>query len=218
MPDPISSSQPFKQFLHAFFDTLTYEEWRNGFDVASLSHLSPEEQILAEDVLFQHLEQGSTDHRVVVGLGELRSQRAIPSLKKRLQVSRGDSRVIEPAIALWQIARSQEAVSALIEALASLPDFFGRMDAAIGLGDCHCQQAAHALQKALADDAYLVRYHATNSLLIIYALWQDRTMGHPLAVKVMSADPQKRKTAITHILALIENRSLPRCEDVSERG
>lgn len=218
MSDPIGSSQPFKRFMHAFFDSLSYEEWRNGVDVPLLFLLSAEEQSRAEDLLLQHLEQGSTDHRIVIGLGELRSQQAIPALTKRLQASRGDRTVIEPAVALWQIAHSQEALSALIEALGSLPDFFGRMDAAIGLGNCHCQQAAQALQQALSDEAYLVRYHATNALLIIHGRWKDCTRAHPLAVKIMSDDPQKREATLTRILALIEKRSLPLCEDGSERG
>lgn len=217
MPDFSKPSEPFQRFLHAFFAPLTYETWHEGFDVQSLSRLSAEEQRLAEDILLQHLEQGEIDSRIVVGLGELRSQRAIPALTKRLQSSRGEKSVIEPAVALWQIAHSQEALSALIEALAGLPDFFGRMDAAIGLGDCRCQQAAQALQQALSDEAYLVRYHATNSLLMISSLWPHRKRGHPLAVKVMSDDPQKREATINRILALIKNRPLPRCEDLRER-
>lgn len=218
MSDSPHPPEPFQRFLHAFFAPLTYEIWHEGFDVQSLSCLSAQEQRLAEDILLQHLEQGSTDPRIVVGLGELRSQRAIPGLAKCLQSSRGDRSVIEPAIALWRIAHSQQALSALIEALAELPDFFGRMDAAIGLGDCRCQQAAQALQQALSDEAYLVRYHATNSLLMIYSLWPHRKRGHPLAIKLMSDDPQKREAAITRILALIKKRTLPWCEDAGEAG
>ncbi len=218
MSDSANPSEPFQRFLHAFFSPLTYEAWHEGFDVQSLSGLSAEEQGLAEEALLQHLEQGSTDSRVVVGLGELHSQRAIPALTKRLQSSRGNSSVIEPAIALWQIAHSSQALSALTEALTALPDFFGRMDAAIGLGDCRCQQAAQALLQALSDEAYPVRFHAANALLRIYSLWPHRKRGHPLAIKVMSIDPEKREAAITRILVLIKKRSLPLCEDASEGG
>lgn len=216
MSDSANLSEAYQHFLHAFFAPLTYEAWHEGFDVQSLAGLSAEEQVLAEEVFLQHLEQGSDDFRVAVGLGELRSQRAIPALTKRLQSSRGDRSVIEPAVALWQIAHSQQALSALIEALAALPDVFGRMDAAIGLGECRCQQAAQALQQALSDEAYLVRYHAANSLLLISSLWQHRKRGHPLAIKVMSNDPQKREAAIARILALSKNRPLPWCEDASD--
>ena len=216
MPDPSHPSKSFQRFLHAFFDPWTYEMWHEGFDVQSLSHLSAQEQRQAEDILLQRLELGKPDTRIIVGLGELRSQRAIPALTACLQASRGDRSIIEPAVALWQIAHSQLAVTALIEALAELPDFFGRMDAAIGLGDCRCQQAAHALQQALSDEAYLVRCHATNSLLMIYSLWLHRKRAHPLAIKMMSGDPQQREATLTHILALIKNRSLPSCEDASE--
>ena len=218
MPDTPHLSKPFQRFLHAFFDPWTYEMWHEGFDVQSLSYLSAEEQRQVEDMLLQRLEQGNTDSRIIVGLGELRSHRAIAALSVYLQASRGERSVIEPAVALWQIAHCQQAVAALIEALAELPDCFGRMDAAIGLGDCRCQQAAHALEQALSDEASLVRYHAANALLRIYSLWQHRKRGHPLAIKLMSDDAEKRAAALTRILALIKHRSLPSCEDASEAG
>jgi HEAT repeat protein len=121
--------------------------------------------------------------------------------------------VIEPAIALWRIAHAQEALSALIEALASLPHWSWRMDAAIGLRECRRQQAAQALRQALSDEHNLVRSHATDSLLIIHGL---SPKDHPLAHEMMSDDSQKREAAMTCILALIENRSLPNCEGGSE--
>ncbi len=217
MDNPVSSSQQFKRFLHAFFAPLTFAQWRDGsFDIRALSHLSAEEKRLAEDMLLQHLEQGSPDPRVVAGLRELHSQRAIPALAQRVQALRGERGVLEPALALWQLAHAPEAVSALIEALVGLPDFLGRMDAAISLRSCRCQPAAQALQQALADEAPLVRYHATNSLLIIYAPWRDHRESHPLANQIMSDDPQLQATARTRILALIKKRPLPWSEEENE--
>lgn len=210
MADPIGSSQPFKRFLRAFFEPLTSAQWRDrSFDIQSLSQLSAEKKNLAEELLLQHLEQGSTDPRIVAGLRELHSQRAIPALEQRVQSSRRERGVLEPALALWHIAHSQEALSALIEALACLPDFWGRMDAAISLRYCRCQRAGQALQQALSDEAPLVRHHATNSLLIIHAPWREHRESHPLAIKVMSDDPQQQEAARTRILALIKKRPLP---------
>jgi len=211
--DSTSPSKLFKRFLHAYFDTLTHEEWRGGVDIPSLSLLSVEERSLLEELLCQHLELGSTDPRIMAGLGELRVQRAIPALKKRVQSSLRERSVLEPALALWKIAHSQEALAALIEALNCLPDDLGRMDAAINLRCCFCQQAAQALQQALFDNAYLVRYHATHSLLIIYSLWKEQSKSHSLAVKMMSDDPQQREKAVARIQKLIEKRSLPLCEN-----
>ena len=217
MDDPVSSSRPFKRFLRAFFGPLTFAQWRDGsFDIRSLSHLSVQEKHLAEDVLLQHLERGSSDLRIVAGLRALRSQRAIPGLTQRVQASRGEREVIEPALALWQLAHSPEAVSALIEALVGLPDFLGRVDAAVSLRYCRCQPAAQALQQALWDDAPLVRYHATNSLLILYAPWREHRESHPLASRIMSDDPQQQETARARILALIKKRPLPWGEEESE--
>lgn len=190
MGDPIGSSRPFKRFLHAFFDPLMSAQWRDGsFDIRSLAHLSAEEKRLAEDVLLQHMEQGSTDPRIVAGLRELGSQQAILALTQRVQSSRGERGVLGPTLALWQLAHVQEALSALIETLVGMPDFLGRMDAAISLRYCCCQPAAQALQQALSDEAPLVRYHATNSLLIIYAPWREHRESHPLASQIMSDDP-----------------------------
>ena len=220
MVDPLGSSRPFKRFLCAFFDPLTFVQWRDrSFDSQSLSQLSAQEKRLAEEVLLQHLEQGSTDPRIVAGLRELRSQRAVPALIQRVRSSRGERSVLEPALVLWQLARSQEALSALIEALVGLPDFWGRMEAAISLRYCRCQQAALALQQALSDEAPLVRYHATNALLIIYAPWREHRESHPLARQVMSDDSQKQDDARARILALIKKRPpLPWCEEGNESG
>lgn len=217
MGTPIGSSRSFKRFLRAFFDPLTFAQWRErSFDIQSLSHLSAEEKRLAEEMLLQHLERGSTDPRIVAGLRELGSQQAVPALVQRVQSSRGEQSVLEPALALWQLARSQEAVSALIEALVSLPNFLGRMDAAISLGYCRCQPAAQALEQALRDEAPLVRYHATTSLLIIYAPWRRHRGSHPLARQMMSDDPGQQETARTRILALIKKRPLPWGEEREE--
>jgi len=218
MNDPISSSRPFKRFLRAFFDPLTFAQWRDrSFDIRSLSHLSPKEKDLAEEMLLQHLKQGSADPRIVAGLRDLGSQRAVPALAQRVQLSRGEIEVLEPALALWQLAHAQQALSALIEVLVSVPNFLGRMDAAINLRYCRCQPAAQALQHALSDEAPLVRYHATNSLLIIYAPWREHRESHPLARQIMSDDPQQQETARTRILALIQKRPLPWSEEESER-
>lgn len=219
MDDPVSSSRPFQRFLRAFFGPLTFAQWRDGsFDIRSLSHLSVQEKRLAEEVLLQHLEQGSTDPRIIAGLRKLRSQQAVPGLTQRVQSSRGQREVLEPALALWQLAHAQEALSALIEALVGLPDFLGRVDAAVSLRYCRCQPAAQALQQALWDEAPLVRYHATNSLLILYAPWREHRESHPLARRIMSDDPQQQETARTRILILIKKRPLPWGEEGGERG
>lgn len=218
MIDPTGSSQPYKRFLRAFFGPLTFEQWRDGsFDIRSLSRLSDNEKNLAEELLLQHLEQGSTDPRIVSGLRELRSQRAIPVLKHLVLSSSGERGVLRLAVVLWELAHAQEALSALIEALAGWPDFWGRMDAAISLRYCRCQQAAQALQQALSDEAPLVRFHATNSLLILYAPWRESRGEHPLAIQLMSADPQKQEDAIVRILALTRKRPLlPECIEENE--
>ncbi len=219
MHDPISTSRSFQRFLRAFFDPLTFAQWRGGsFDIRSLAHLSAGEKHQAEDMLLQHLEQGSTDPRIVAGLRDLGSQQAVLALAQRVQLSRGTIEVLQPALALWQLDQAQQALAALIEALLGLPTFLGRMDAAINLRYCCCRPAAEALQQALSDEAPLVRHHATNSLLIIYAPWRQHRESHPLARQIMSDDPQQQETARTRILALIQKRPLPWSEEGSERG
>src|ERR1051326_1010035 len=107
MGDPPGSSRSFQRFLRAFFDPLTFAQLRDrSFDIQALAHLSAQEKRLAEEVLLQHLEQRSTDTRIVAGLRELGSQQAVPALAQRVHSSRGEQRVLEPALALWQLARS----------------------------------------------------------------------------------------------------------------
>lgn len=221
MPDPIRSSAAFQVFQESFFGPWTESVFRDQIHILSLQQLSAEERKQAEELLLQHLEQGSTDSRIVDGLGELRSQRAMPFLEQRLQASRGDQRVIALALALWKIAHSPKAVLALIEVLTSFPNFMVKVFAAMSLQNCRCQQAAQALQKALSDDHPLVRYNAATSLLVMYQLWQDAPMdpGHPLALEIQAAnDVRKRETTIAQILALIGDRTLPKCEDVAKEN
>ena len=59
MSDSISLSDRFKRFLDAFFGYWGYAEWRSGLDVESIFLLTAEEQCQAEELLLQHLEQGS---------------------------------------------------------------------------------------------------------------------------------------------------------------
>lgn len=232
MLNPTSPSESFKRFLHAFIDPMSNDERRDGYSVYLLSELSASEQTQAEDLLIKQLEQGSTDERLVIALGELHSQRAVPLLETHLQAMRGKNHVIEVAVALWKIAETPMALTALLDALTSLPNVFDRMYAIIGLRYFRCQQVEQALQKALSDEDYLIRYHAVRSLLAIYNLpdeGEPTPPSHPapytykedltkarqaLSGRVMSSDLQTRETAIAQLLALGKNHSLPMCEGV----
>jgi HEAT repeat protein len=212
MHDPNSPSEAFQRFQRAFFGQLTLDDLQDGIDTQSLYLLSTEERFAAEQMLLEHLEQGKGDaSRIAVGLGELHSQQAIPLLEKQVQSLRGQAGVVEPAVALWKIAQAPLALSALIEALGSLPHWSRRMDAALGLWHCRCQQAVQALQKAArSDPEKLVRYHAARALLAIYKI----SGGHTLAQNMMSNDPEKREAAISQILARGTNQIIPMCEGV----
>lgn len=213
MTNSTSPSEPFKRFLAAFIAPMSHVDRLDGYDVQTILELSAQEQSQAEDLLTEQLEQGNTDERIVLALGELRSRRAIPFLEARLQATRGTGSVVKVAEALWRIIQSPIALGVLIEALASELHWSWRIDAAICLRQCRCQQAEQALQKALADEEYLVRYHAANSLLTLYdvPLPPPSASSHPLARAVMSQDSQTREAAIADILALGEGKSFPMC-------
>ena len=91
------NSAALERFRYSFFeDPLSA---RDGLDIAAAEALSGEDRIKAEDMLLDFL----PDLRGVIGLGVLRSQRALPILRNMFAQISGDDysgRAIEIAKAL----------------------------------------------------------------------------------------------------------------------
>ena len=218
MPDQGSSA--FEHFRWSFFEDENW--WRDGLDKAALLQLEGEQRARAEDMLLRHL----PDDRGVIGLGELRSQRARPELLRLLDAERQAQRqaqrdrdsgwlpyhLLNLAKALWQIRPDSSLLAVVTGILASADLDLQRMDAAVALAVFRDPGAVHALVQALDDPAKLVRHHATRSLLIIHGLQDEADImehgSEHMMYRVMSDDPTRRAGGKRNVLAAIAGRPI----------
>jgi hypothetical protein len=218
--DSRKESAAFARFRWSFFDD--EDSPRNGLDTAALLQLDGEERNRAEDMLLRFL----PDDRAIIGLGELRSQRAEPTLLRlfnaerlaqfgaRLTFNRDwlPYRLVHLAKARWQIRPDPRWLAPVTGVLRSAELDLQRMDAAIALAVFRDPAAVRALVAALDDHAKLVRYHAARSLLTIHGLQDEAGImkggAEHMMVRVMAEDAARRAGAKRDILAAIMGRPI----------
>lgn len=189
-----NQSEPFKRFLEEFFGELTYMRWHEGTDVSLLHQLSAQERRLAEDLMIEALEKGDDNFRLLGGLSELRSQRAIPLIIQYLQRTDLGGQRMYAAIALRNFP-CQQVAQALEDALSD-DDKLLR---------CHAARSLLAIYNVPEPGPDLIP-------LADGTFREDLAQSRQaLSVRVMSSDLQKRETAITELLALCKERLLPPC-------
>jgi hypothetical protein len=89
-------SEEFDAFLKSNFFGNPFNAWHDGLDTPALTALQGDELAKAEDMLLNAL----PDNRAIVGLGVIRSQKAVKPLQKLLDSS---PRVTDAAVALVRI-------------------------------------------------------------------------------------------------------------------
>jgi HEAT repeat protein len=199
------ASENFQRFTNSFLGD-PGEAARDGLDIAALRQLEGLERQQAEELLLQRLATG--DSRAAVGLGELGSHQAAPTLKRLLQLSEtgqpiGPSYIINVAVALWQIEQFPGSMQRVAEILKQSPNATVRMEAAQALRKFSSPPATAALKAALSDEDGLVRYHAARSLLALAGKLTDEFDMPPLALKMMSNNPAERQPAAAELNTLI---------------
>ena len=154
-------SEAFDQFRKSNFFGNPFNAWHDGLDTRLLTALHGDDLAHAEDMLLKAL----PDHRAVVGLGEIRSQKAADPIRKLLNTNVST----EAAVALVKITGETTGLDAIIKTLKDQHIHWStRMDAAIALREFRIEKAVNALLDALDDPEKLVRYHAAQSLMILY--------------------------------------------------
>ena len=201
-------SAAFERFRHAFFD-----DWdeRNGIDTDALLKLEGYDRALAEEMLLRTLPKLDEKWRVVVGLGLLRSRRAVPTLAHLYGVEREDQpaglSALTLAKALWRITRDPRWLAGILETLAKAEETQRQM-AVEELADVYDPAVVQPLIAALDDPASLVRYHAAAGLLSIHGVpFETGKPGCPI-YQVMKADPEIRAAGKRYVLGAIDGRPL----------
>jgi hypothetical protein len=143
-----------------------YMIWHDGIDSQSVCLLEGAERDQAESMLIESMESGS--YHAAMGLRELRSEKAIPVMKRLLEKVGSDLR-IQIAVALNVIEDTDEYTPHLIEVLQHNGSPYVRLNAAIELRRFPTDDAIKALFESVSTDPdYLVRNHASESLLHIH--------------------------------------------------
>ncbi len=141
--------------------------WHDGIDPTAACILEGAERDQAEAMLIKSMEEGS--HYAAMGLRELRSEKAVPLMKRMLEKVSADL-LIEIAIALNVIEKTTDYNPFIITILLEYPSPYVRLNAARKLRDFPTPGVIAALYDAVCDIDYLVRNHASESLLFIHGL------------------------------------------------
>jgi hypothetical protein len=159
-------SNEWEYFMDNFFGD-PYMMWHDGIDPTAASRLQGEERTKAEKMLIESMNRGN--YWAPMGLREMKSKKAIPYMKELIETAY--SRLgIEIAVALNVIENTTDYVPYLIHALQNVSSPYDRFAAAIALREFGTPEAIDALFEAIKDPDYLVRNHASESLLAIHGL------------------------------------------------
>ena len=190
-----------------------YMMWHDGIDSTAVCLLEGAERDQAEAMLIKSMEEGS--HYAAMGLRELRSEKAVPLMKQMLETVSADL-LIEIVIALNVIEKTTDYNAYLIQILLEYPSPYIRLNAARKLRDFPTPEVIAALYDAVCDIDYLVRNHASESLLFIHGL-QPMISGHSEIFSLICSEPDsgdqisiqekvaKYKKAIDMLRNLFEN-------------
>src|SRR5664279_4242345 len=101
-------SDDFKRFLASNFFGNPFNAWHDGVDLPSLTRLQGDELVQAEDMLLKNL----PDNRAIVGLGAIRSQKAVAPLRKLLDAP---GQATDAAVALFKINGDTSGIDPVIK-------------------------------------------------------------------------------------------------------
>ncbi|TFG26003.1 HEAT repeat domain-containing protein [Candidatus Thorarchaeota archaeon] len=179
-------SRQWDYFMDNFFGD-PYMMWHDGIDPTSVCGLEGAERDQAEAMLIESMQQGS--YWAPMGLRELRSQKAVPVMKEML-LSASGVLLIEIAIALNVIEDTLDYNQYVLHVLRTYPSPYTRLKAAMKLRDFPTPEVIEALFDAVNDVDYLVRNHASESLLAIHGL-QPTISEHKEIFKLIIVDYDK---------------------------
>jgi len=170
-----------------------YMMWHDGIDPTSVCGLEGAERDQAEDMLIESMKEGS--YWAPMGLRELRSEKAVPIMKEMLPSIDGVL-LVEIAIALNVIEDTLEYNQYLLQVLREYPSPYTRLKAAMKLRDFPTLEVIEALFDAVRDEDYLVRNHASESLLAIHGL-QPTISEHKEIFQLIIVDYDKSSNVST---------------------
>lgn len=209
---PPRGATSYLQFRNEYIDSAgNFGAWHDGLDHRLFEQMSPDDRERAENDMLKAL----PDWRCIIGLGFIRSQKAIDPLR-RLEKQLHGEQLVRVEQALLRIGVPGEGVPGaktrqVLAGEDSGSNKISRMDAAMALREFPSAETAAVLRQAVQDDDdYLVRYHAANSLLLIYGYTNEEAdvFIRQLAPKLGYQKAQAFPEALARIDGLIAGRSI----------
>lgn len=195
-------SEAFERFRKSNFFGNPFSAIHDGLDTQALTSLDGDDLAKAEALLIKALPEG----RAVIGLGEIRSKKAEAPLRK---LAGRPEIAVEVAVALYRISGDTSGVKAIIDTLRDQRNHWSkRQDAAIALRQFRTQQVADALLDALHDPEGLVRYHVSNSLLILYGQMDENDVHTTPEVSIRAMREAERAAAVNVLRRLAKDGTL----------
>ena len=161
-----------------------YMIWHEGLAVEAVQSLTGEKREDAIRMLRMGVEFG--DEHACEALAAMGDASAIAEMRAKLRESRGASRV-RIARAIHALSPDESLANELVEVLEDPSLFWSeQMNAAIGLRDFGDLGSERALLDAIKhNNEYLVRYHASESLLRRWHVTPSSIREHPLGCSCM---------------------------------
>jgi hypothetical protein len=154
-----------------------YAIWHDGLSTEAVADLRGEARRRALEMLRLGLELG--DSHAAEALAAMNEAGAAPAMRAQLHTAQGADRV-RVALAVHAVTPDPELATRLVGVLRGHPSWSARVDAAIGLRQFAGAPDEAALIDAVAKDAeYLVRYHASESLLARWRVSPPEISKHP---------------------------------------
>jgi hypothetical protein len=181
-------SSRWQHFLADFFGD-NYMMWHDGYDPNSVLNLTAEEKQVAEEMLIQSIPLNGMWS--AAGLALLHSQKGVLVIKDHFPRAGADVVKIRLADAIEQITHSGEFLPVLIDILLHSGYWGDRSEVARELRKHPTKAVIESLFAAVADEDYLVRYHACDSLLAIHGFHKEIDEFHEIFVNILEEKKKK---------------------------
>lgn len=168
MIDDQQNQGAYREFVENYLEANSWAARKDGAPVELIDRLTTTQRRAAEEELIKRL--GTGDPWFVIGLGHLKSEKAVPALYDLLNRSKGAVKA-EVATALWKIRQDDEMLATVLD--LTRPSFLSRLSpfSVYNMIDIiHClarfpHPAARArLEELTHDEEYLIAYNAEYAL------------------------------------------------------
>lgn len=154
-------SKNIEVFRKEFLNAHSWSQRKGGVPLGLLEDLSSEELLIVEDELIEALH--GTDDWIVMGLGHIKSQGALPKLYNVLSNNRGAMKVTI-AHAIYKICGDQKMIRVVLEEMPGIHSQYELIHVVYLLRSFENDEINLVLNELRQHKEYLVAYNATQAM------------------------------------------------------